>query len=80
MRDNNKDRTIERNYIQKRRFLVREYELVNIVFPTSRHSRVRNLVGEARQVLKNLERAGELRVLEGKVLPPLNPPPAVWNE
>ena len=50
-------------------------ELVNIVFPTSRHSRVRNLVGEARQVVKNLERAGELRILEGKVLPPLNLPP-----
>ena len=28
MRDNSKDRTIERNYIQKWRFLVREYELV----------------------------------------------------
>ena len=50
-------------------------ELVDIVFPTSRRTRVGNLLGEARQVLKNLERAGELRVLEGKVLPPLNPPP-----
>ena len=50
-------------------------ELVDIVFPTSRRTRVGNLVGEARQVLKNLERAGELRVLEDKVLPPLNPPP-----
>ena len=49
-------------------------ELVDIVFPTSRRTRVGNLLGEARQVLKNLERAGELRVLEGKVLPPLNPP------
>ena len=28
MRDNSKDRTVERNYIQKWRFLVREYELV----------------------------------------------------
>ena len=50
-------------------------ELVDIVFPTSRRTRVGNLLGEARQVLKNLERAGELRVLEGKVLPPLKPPP-----
>ena len=50
-------------------------ELVDIVFPTSRRTRVGNLLGEARQVLKNLERAGELRVLEDKVLPPLNPPP-----
>ena len=50
-------------------------ELVDIVFPTSRRTKVGNLLGEARQVLKNLERAGELRVLEDKVLPPLNPPP-----
>ena len=50
-------------------------ELVDIVFPTSGRARVSNLVGEARQVLKNLERAGELRILEDKVLPPLNPPP-----
>ena len=50
-------------------------ELVDIVFPTSGRARVSNLVGEARQVLKNLERAGELRIIEDKVLPPLNPPP-----
>ena len=49
-------------------------ELVDIVFPTSGRARVSNLVGEARQVLKNLERAGELRIIEDKVLPPLNPP------
>ena len=28
MRDNSNDRTIERNYVQKYRFLIREYELV----------------------------------------------------
>ena len=28
MRDNSKDRTIERDYIQKRRFLIKEYQLV----------------------------------------------------
>ena len=50
-------------------------ELVDIVFPTSGRARVSNLVGEARQVLKNLGRAGELRIIEDKVLPPLNPPP-----
>ena len=50
-------------------------ELLDVVFPTSRRARVRNLVGETRQVLKNLERAGELRILEDKILPPLNPPP-----
>ena len=49
-------------------------ELVDIVFPTSGRARVSNLVGEARQVLKNLERAVELRINEDKVLPPLNPP------
>ena len=47
-------------------------QLMDVVFPTSRRTRVRNLVGEARQVLKNLERAGELRTLEDRVLPPLN--------
>ena len=47
-------------------------ELMDVVFPTSRRTRVRNLVGEARQVLKNLKRAGELRILEDRVLPPLN--------
>ena len=50
-------------------------ELVDIVFPTSGRARVSNLVGEARQVLKNLERAAELRIIKDKVLPPLNPPP-----
>ncbi len=28
MRDNSNDRTLERNYVQKYRFLIREYELV----------------------------------------------------
>ena len=37
MRDNSKDRTIERNYIQKWRFLVREYELVNTICELSLH-------------------------------------------
>ena len=49
-------------------------ELVDIVFPTSGRARVSNLVGEARQVLKNLERAGELRIIQDKALPPQNPP------
>ena len=50
-------------------------ELLDVVFPTSRRARVRNLVGETRWVLKNLERAGELRILEDKILPPLKPAP-----
>ena len=55
-------------------------ELVDIVFPTSGRARVSNLVGEARQVLKNLERAGELRIIEDKVLPPLIHPLASRDE
>ena len=39
MRDNSKDRTIERNYIQKYRFLIREYELVK----AKKHSQFRFL-------------------------------------
>ena len=37
MRDNSKDRTVERNYIQKWRFLVREYELVKTMCELSLH-------------------------------------------
>ena len=37
MRANSKDRTIGRNYIQKWRFLVREYELVNTICQLSLH-------------------------------------------
>lgn len=37
MRDNSKDRTIERNYIQKWRFLIKEYQLVK----AKRHPRFR---------------------------------------
>ena len=39
MRDNSNDRTLERNYIQKYRFLIREYELVK----AKRHHRFRFL-------------------------------------
>ena len=37
MRDNSNDRTVERNYIQKWRFLIREYELVK----AKKHTRFR---------------------------------------
>ena len=50
-------------------------DLMDVVFPTSRRTRVRNLVGEARQALKNLERSGELRIIQDRVLPPLKPAP-----
>ena len=39
MRDNSSDRTLERNYVQKYRFLIREYELVK----AKRHHRFRFL-------------------------------------
>ncbi len=39
MRDNSNDRTVERNYVQKYRFLIREYELVK----AKRHNRFRFL-------------------------------------
>ena len=39
MRDNSNDRTVERNYVQKYRFLIREYELVK----AKRHHRFRFL-------------------------------------
>ena len=39
MRDNSTDRTIERNYVQKWRFLIRDYELVK----AKRHPRFRFL-------------------------------------
>ena len=39
MRDNSSDRTVERNYVQKYRFLIREYELVK----AKRHHRFRFL-------------------------------------
>ncbi len=51
---------------------ISDSKLVEIVFPTSARSRTRNLLSEARKVFKNLEKAGELRILDKKVLPPLN--------
>ena len=37
MRDNSNDRTVERSYVQKWRFLIREYELVK----AKKHTRFR---------------------------------------
>ena len=48
-------------------------ELVNLVFPTSARGQVRNLVHEAANVLADLGRDGELRIVDGKPLPPLPP-------
>ena len=53
-----------------------ENELIALCFPTSGRSARRNLVSDARKVIRQLEQAGELRVLEArgsamKILPPL---------
>ena len=45
-------------------------ELVEIVFPTSKVASFRVLKARAREVLTQLEAAGELRIIKGKVLPP----------
>ena len=51
-------------------------ELIALCFPTSTRSARRNLVSDARKVIRQLEQEGELRVVEGKgsamkILPPL---------
>ena len=50
-------------------------ELIALCFPTSTRSARRNLVSDARKVIRQLEQAGELRVVEArgssmKILPP----------
>ena len=52
-----------------------EDELIALCFPTSSRSARRNLVSDARKVIRQLEHAGELRVVEAKgstvkILPP----------
>ena len=51
-------------------------ELITLCFPTSSRSARRNLVSDARKVIRQLEHSGELRVVEAKgstmkILPPL---------
>ena len=51
-------------------------ELITLCFPTSSRSARRNLVSDARKVIRQLEQSGELRVVEAKgstmkILPPL---------
>ena len=53
-----------------------ENELIALCFPTSTRSARRNLVSDARKVIRQLEQAGELRVVEAKgsgmkILPPI---------
>ena len=50
-------------------------ELIALCFPTSARTARRNVVGDARRVVRQLEQAGELRIVEGpsnsiRVLPP----------
>ena len=54
-----------------------EDELIALCFPTSSRSARRNLVSDARKVIRQLEQAGELRVVEAKgssmrIMPPLS--------
>ena len=49
---------------------ISDTELVALTFPTTRRNRGRRAV-EAMAVAKQLEQAGELRFVEGKILPPL---------
>ena len=45
-------------------------QLVQIVFPTSAKKQFRNLVHDAHQVFLQLQRAGEIDVIDGKPVPP----------
>ena len=45
-------------------------ELVEIVFPSTKTDAFRVLKARAREVLAKLEKAGEIRIVDGKVLPP----------
>ena len=50
---------------------VTDAELIDLAFPTSSASNRRNLLSRARQVVKELENAGELRIVDGRrILPP----------
>ena len=50
--------------------VINDAELVGLTFPTTRRHRGRRSA-EALAVAKHLEKAGELRFVEGKILPPL---------
>ena len=50
-------------------------EIVNIVFPKSASKRRRNLLSRAARTIADLRDDGELRIVAGKLLPPLKPPP-----
>ena len=50
--------------------VISDNDLVALTFPTTRRHRGRRVI-EALTVAKQLEKAGELRFVEGKILPPL---------
>lgn len=56
----------------KRYRKLNDAELVNLVFPMSSQQSQRYLLSEARKVVKQLEADGELRIVDDKLLPPLN--------
>ena len=48
---------------------VTDADKVQLVFPTSARAQFRNLVSEANRVLADLEQAGELQIVKGKIIP-----------
>ena len=46
---------------------VTDADKVQLVFPTSARAQFRNLVSEANRVLADLEQAGELQIVKGKI-------------
>ena len=55
-------------------------QLVQLVFPTSSKKTHRHLVSDARKVLEELRKAGEIDIIKGKPVPPLKLPPPTTSE
>ena len=55
-------------------------QLVQLVFPTSTKKTHRHLVRDARRVLQELQRAGEIDIIDGKPVPLLKPPPTTTED
>ena len=55
-------------------------QLIQIVFPTSAKKNFRHLVSDAQKVLLELQRAGEIDIIDGKPVPPLKLPPTTMNQ
>ena len=55
-------------------------QLVQIVFPTSAKKHFRHLLSDAKKVLRVLQQAGELDIIDGKPIPPLKQPPPTTEQ